>query len=47
MSPGQGARLTYPIVDISASNITKVTLWMDVLHNRADNYQDRYGFRCS
>ena len=44
MSPGQGARLTYPIVDISASNITKVTLWMDVLHNRADNYQDRYDF---
>ena len=44
MSPGQGARLTYPIVDISASNITKVTLWMDVLHNRADNYQDRLDF---
>ena len=44
MNAGQGARLTYPIVDISASNITKVTLWMDVLHNRADNYQDRYDF---
>lgn len=44
MSSGQGARLTYPIVDISASNITKVTLWMDVLHNRADNYQDRLDF---
>lgn len=44
MSPGQGARLTYPVIDISASNITKVTLWMDVLHNRADNYQDRLDF---
>ena len=44
MSSGQGARLTFPTVDISASNITKVTLWMDVLHNRADNYQDRLDF---
>ena len=44
MSAGQGARLTFPTVDISASNITKVTLWMDVLHNRADNYQDRLDF---
>ena len=44
MNAGQGARLTYPIVDISAGNITKVTLWMDVLHNRADNYQDRLDF---
>ena len=44
MTPGQGARMTYPIIDISASNITKVTLWMDVLHNRADNYQDRLDF---
>ncbi len=44
MSSGQGARLTYPVIDISASNITKVTLWMDVLHNRADNYQDRLDF---
>ena len=44
MNAGQGARLTYPVVDISAGNITKVTLWMDVLHNRADNYQDRLDF---
>ena len=44
MSPGQGARLTYPVIDISAGNISKVTLWMDVLHNRADNYQDRLDF---
>ena len=44
MSSGEGARLTYPIVDISASNISKVTLYMDVLHKGADNYQDRYEF---
>ena len=35
---------TNPIVDISASNISKVTLYMDVLHKGADNYQDRYEF---
>ena len=33
-----------PIVDISASNITKVSLWVDVLHRGNDNYQDRYEF---
>ena len=44
MSPGQGARLTMPMVDISASNISKVSLYIDVLHNRADNYQDRLEF---
>ena len=44
MSSGQGARLTWPIVDISASNITDVTLFIDVLHKGADNYQDRYDF---
>ena len=44
MSSGEGARLTYPIVDISATNISKVTLYMDVLHKGADNYQDRYEF---
>ena len=41
MSPGQGARMTMPTIDISAGNISKVSLYMDVLHNRADNYQDR------
>ena len=44
MSPGQGARLTMPTVDISASNISKVSLYIDVLHNRADNFQDRMEF---
>ena len=44
MQSGQGARLTMPIVDISASNITKVSLWVDVLHRGNDNYQDRYEF---
>ena len=44
MSSGQGARLTYPIVDISASNISKVTVYIDFLHNGADNYQDRMDF---
>jgi len=33
--------MTMPTIDISAGNISKVSLYMDVLHNRADNYQDR------
>ena len=42
-------RLTYPIVDISnavqnGGNISKVYLWMDVIHRGNDNYQDRYDF---
>ena len=41
MSAGQGARMTMPMVDISASNLSKVSLYVDVLHNRADNFQDR------
>ena len=49
MNSGQGARLTYPIVDISnavanGGNISKVYLWMDVIHRGNDNYQDRYDF---
>ena len=44
MSSGQGARITWPIIDISATNITKATLYIDVLHKGADNYQDRYEF---
>ncbi|MEC7509147.1 MAG: hypothetical protein VX965_08915, partial [Candidatus Thermoplasmatota archaeon] len=49
MNSGEGARLTYPIVDISGAtanggNISKVYLWIDVLHHGADNYQDRYDF---
>ena len=44
MNSGQGARVTFPIVDISASNLTSATMYIDVLHNRANNYQDRYEF---
>ena len=49
MNAGQGARTTFPIVDISGAtayggNISKVSLWIDVLHKGADNYQDRYDF---
>jgi len=40
-SPGDGQQLSYPIVDVSGSNITGVTMYVDVMHNRADNYQDR------
>ena len=40
-NPGDSIRLTYPTVDVSANNITGVTMYIDVLHNRADNYQDR------
>ena len=41
MNPGEGARMSFPVVDISDSSITGVTMYVDVLHNRADNYQDR------
>jgi FlaG/FlaF family flagellin (archaellin) len=41
---GDSARKTMPTIDISASNLSKVTLYIDVLHNRADNYQDRMEF---
>ncbi len=44
MNSGQGARVTFPIVDISSSNLTAATMYIDVLHNRANNYQDRYEF---
>ena len=43
-SPGEGARMSFPIVDISDSSISAVTMYVDVLHNRADNYQDRLDF---
>ena len=44
MSAGEGARVTMPTVDISASNLSKVSLYIDVIHNRADNFQDRLEF---
>ncbi len=40
-SPGDGNRLTYPVLDVSASNLSKVVMYVDVLHNRADGYTDR------
>ena len=36
--------MSFPIVDISDSSISAVTMYVDVLHNRADNYQDRLDF---
>ena len=41
--------MTFPVVDISnavanGGNISKIYMWMDVLHKGADNYQDRYDF---
>ena len=41
MTPDAGARVTFPIVDVSASNLTSVKMYVDVLHNRADSYEDR------
>ena len=38
-SPGDDARLTFPIVDVSDPSIASAKLYVDVLHNRADNYQ--------
>ncbi|MDP6870369.1 MAG: type IV pilin [Candidatus Poseidoniaceae archaeon] len=40
-NPGDGSRLAFPAVDISSNNITGVKMYVDVLHNRADMYQDR------
>ena len=33
--------MTFPIVDITESSITGIKMYVDVLHNRADNFQDR------
>lgn len=38
---GSDARFVMPIVDISSSTVTGATLYVDVLHNGANNYQDR------
>ena len=41
-SPGDASRLTMPVVDLSGlNNITGMKMYIDVFHNRADNYQDR------
>jgi hypothetical protein len=38
---GSDARFVMPIVDVSSSTVTGATLYVDVLHNGANNYQDR------
>ena len=38
---GAGWRMAYPIVDTSSNNIQQVVMYMDVLHNGNDYYQDR------
>ena len=51
--PGIGARVAMPILDLqnqgtnsgTSGTITGVTLYMDVLHNRADYYLDRFDFQ--
>ena len=40
-SPGNSQRLTMPVIDISSPDIVGVKMYIDVFHNRADNYQDR------
>ena len=41
-SPGDASRLTMPVVDLSGlGNVTGMKMYIDVFHNRADNYQDR------
>jgi flagellin-like protein len=44
-SPGDSMFHSMPIVDVSGSNITAVKMYIDVMHNRADNYQDRIEFQ--
>ena len=41
MSSGDGARMSFPIIDITESSLTGIKMYVDVLHNRADNFQDR------
>ena len=39
-----GWRMSWPIVDVSSNNINQVSAFMDILHNYADYYGDRYDF---
>ena len=39
-----GWRMSWPIVDVSSPNVNQVSAYMDILHNYADYYQDRYDF---
>ena len=39
-----GWRLSWPIVDVSSSSVTEVSAFIDILHNYADYYGDRYDF---
>ena len=44
-SPGDSVTLTMPVIDLSGlNNITSMKVYLDVLHARADNYQDRIEF---
>ena len=44
-SPGDSVTLTMPVIDLSGlNNITSMKIYLDVLHARADNYQDRIEF---
>ena len=43
--PGDSVTLTMPVVDLSGmNNITGMKVYLDMFHNRADNYQDRLEF---
>ena len=33
--------MSFPIIDITESTLTGIKMYVDVLHNRADNFQDR------
>ena len=44
-SPGDKNRLTMPVIDLSGmNNLSSMKVYLDVLHYRADNYQDRIEF---
>ena len=44
-NPGDYNRLTMPVIDLSGmNNLSGMKVYLDVLHFRADNYQDRIEF---
>lgn len=42
--PPNGYRVSWPIVDTSSSSIVGTHAYLDILHNGADYFQDRYEF---